>query len=213
MHLMLHWGLTLPPSHLWRLCLELVSTKFDCPNVKGSTAQLQHLQYVQLGGLVSSHRFNMFQQSNIVQYQDWKQTMFWVCEPMLCLQAPCHCCLQRNINALNEVLDSQPPFPCIHDLTKDSLDCLLTKRCKLKAKGISPILAAETCIAFKMHGETTLLCEAGASHSLRSYEEFFQPYQHTSPIRGRRYDLQCKNFVAQSLEGTMSNLKPSKTIL
>ncbi len=91
--------------------------------------------------------------------------MFWVCEPMLCLQAPCHCCLQRNINALNEVLDSQPPFPCIHDLTKDSLDCLLTKRCKLKATGNSPILAAETCIAFKRHGETT--CCARLVHPIR----------------------------------------------
>lgn len=91
--------------------------------------------------------------STIVQYQDWKHGFELANQCFAHRHWTSLLLKQLFIKALNEVLDSQ--FLCIHDLTKDSLDCLLTKQCKLKPMGNVPILAAEICIAFKMHGETT----------------------------------------------------------
>lgn len=189
---MLHLGLTLPPSRLWRLCLESVSTKFDCPNEKGSTTrQLQHLQYVQYGDLTLSTCFNnrtvpgletCFELANqCFAHRHWTSLLL----------------KQLFINVLNKALDSQ--FLCIHNLTKDSLDCLLTKQCKLKPMGKCSNFGCWNALHSRL------------VHPIHWGIISTEPAHLAHPRVQVRPAMQEFYGPAQCLEGTVSNLKPSKT--
>ena len=129
----------------------------------------------------------MFQQS----YSTRIGNMLWACKPMLCAQA-------LNVNAVETTVYQRIELSFgfsipLHSWSYQRLTRLSshqTVQIETDGKVFQFWLLK---FAFKMHGETT--CCARLVHPF--IEELFQPNQHTSPIRGCRYDLQCKHFMAR----------------
>lgn len=194
------WELTLPPSHLWRLCLELVSTKFDCTNTKGSkTQQLQHLQYVQYGDLALSKCFNTRTVPGL-------ETWLWACKPMLYAQALNVIAVETTVYQSIELSFgfSIPLHWSYQRLTR--LSSRQTVQIETDGKVFQFWLLK---FAFKMHGETT--CCARLVHPIHWGIISTEPAHLAHPRVQVRPAMPEFYGPAQCLKGTVSNLKPSKT--
>ena len=120
--------------------------------------------------------------STLVQYQDWKHGFELANQCFAHRHWTSFLLKQLFINALNKVLDSQrltrlsshQTVQIETDGKCSNFGCwnALHSKCMVK-----PLVVQGWCIPF--------------------IEELVQPNQHTSPIRGCRYDLQCKNFMAR----------------